>query len=652
MRRTLLVCQSKSGEKVVELSEGLALFVGRTLECDIYLPSPSVSRKHAVFVMRSGLCGVKDLDSSNGTYLNGERLARPSRLKEGDCIQIGGYSINFTVEHPLPFRNAAPTRVIVPNEAEQSAVPAPPPAPVQATDPDNSAQHIRAAAEKHVRHQTQIAERAMRVRHETSASDIARDSLRLRQQIPDVPQAQTIVTEDEIGDKASDGQSLRREGMPAAIHEPIRRELPFVEDDSVDGAGDADAAYANDVQTTVPDDAVDEPMDPDEANALKDSANAGPSEGANVEPSAVSDKSDINPVFDAIASMDLPPLREADPNAIPIDKGLRDAIEARLYLYAFLNEMQRKRLELVADQPDVPEAVRAELDRQDREMLKIPAPDKAEQMLQSRIARREALKEKIAEAERTGAEMPPRPSKVMRQAEDIAINQWTIIAESGREALPAVMREGFRVVASEPLAEVLAGANIDAVTLMGGGAYYLALEQLQEETKYNRAFLRAKLAQLSSPDDKKAANAGGGLMGRFGKKAEEPARGGVAASNENYEELHGAEEHMANRAAWIAQELGSLEPMLIKEFWSVYTAAALRFFPELGEIKLALRAFLRYGVIGFMPWWMSEEVREHIMADCSRSIVGSGGFTRRDEHPLCGRIPRRRHAQRVHAGAG
>ena len=54
MRRTLLVCQSKSGEKVVELSEGLALFVGRTLECGIYLPSPSVSRKHAVFVMRIG----------------------------------------------------------------------------------------------------------------------------------------------------------------------------------------------------------------------------------------------------------------------------------------------------------------------------------------------------------------------------------------------------------------------------------------------------------------------------------------------------------------------------------------------------------------------------------------------------------------------
>ncbi len=125
MRRILLVFQSKSGEKVVELSEGAALFAGRTLECDIYLPSPSVSRKHAVFVMRGGQCGVKDLDSSNGTYLNGERLTKPSRLKEGDCIQIDGYSIRFAVERPPSFKDAAATRIIVPDEAVLPAAPVP-----------------------------------------------------------------------------------------------------------------------------------------------------------------------------------------------------------------------------------------------------------------------------------------------------------------------------------------------------------------------------------------------------------------------------------------------------------------------------------------------------------------------------------------------
>ncbi len=108
MKKNLLVFKSRSrGNKVVELSEGLTLFAGRTLECDIYLPSPSVSRRHAVFVMRGGQCGVKDLDSSNGTYLNGERLVRPSRLKDGDCIQIGGYFINFAVERTPSFKDAA-----------------------------------------------------------------------------------------------------------------------------------------------------------------------------------------------------------------------------------------------------------------------------------------------------------------------------------------------------------------------------------------------------------------------------------------------------------------------------------------------------------------------------------------------------------------
>jgi hypothetical protein len=233
------------------------------------------------------------------------------------------------------------------------------------------------------------------------------------------------------------------------------------------------------------------------------------------------------------------------------------------------------------------------------------------------MARRQALKEKIAEAKKNGTAMPPRPSKAMRQAEDIAINQWTIISQSGKEALPAAMREGFRAVAAEPLAGILSGADIDPSTLMGGAAYYLALEQLLEEAKYNRAFLKAKLAETPDPDDPK--NARGGKKGLFGKK--EDGEEEDAAPGESYAELRDAEAHMADRTSWITQELESLEPALIKEFWAVYTKASLRFQPRPEEITLALRAFLRYGVIGFMPWWMSDEVREHVMADCSKNIV-------------------------------
>ncbi len=83
METAQLVFKSSHGDKVVEMRDGLTLFAGRTIECDIYLPSPAVSRKHAVFLMREGQCGIKDLDSSNGTYLNGERLTKPVRLKEG-----------------------------------------------------------------------------------------------------------------------------------------------------------------------------------------------------------------------------------------------------------------------------------------------------------------------------------------------------------------------------------------------------------------------------------------------------------------------------------------------------------------------------------------------------------------------------------------
>ena len=121
-----------------------------------------------------------------------------------------------------------------------------------------------------------------------------------------------------------------------------------------------------------------------------------------------------------------------------------------------------------------------------------------------------------------------------------------------------------------------------------------------------------------SPEEKKPVKSNG-LFGKKKKSGEEETP--AAALGETYEELSAAEAHMANRAAWIAQEMGSLEAMVIKEFWSVYTKASLRFQPNPREITLALRAFLRYGVIGFMPWWMPDDVCEHVMADCSKNIV-------------------------------
>ena len=65
--------------------------LGRTAEADISLPSDaSVSRLHSAIERYPGGWVLRDLGSTNGTFLNGERLANDRPLKSGDEIRLGG----------------------------------------------------------------------------------------------------------------------------------------------------------------------------------------------------------------------------------------------------------------------------------------------------------------------------------------------------------------------------------------------------------------------------------------------------------------------------------------------------------------------------------------------------------------------------------
>ena len=62
--------------------------VGRGHTADLVLPDPQVSRLHARLELRDGVVHLEDLDSLNGTYVNGERAGR-ARLSANDAIVIG-----------------------------------------------------------------------------------------------------------------------------------------------------------------------------------------------------------------------------------------------------------------------------------------------------------------------------------------------------------------------------------------------------------------------------------------------------------------------------------------------------------------------------------------------------------------------------------
>jgi pSer/pThr/pTyr-binding forkhead associated (FHA) protein len=62
--------------------------IGRSTELDMVLVEDMVSRKHARITVEAGRITIEDLGSTNGTFVNGEKV-RQARLKEGDRILIG-----------------------------------------------------------------------------------------------------------------------------------------------------------------------------------------------------------------------------------------------------------------------------------------------------------------------------------------------------------------------------------------------------------------------------------------------------------------------------------------------------------------------------------------------------------------------------------
>lgn len=64
------------------------LVIGRHHSCDVVMTDLTVSRRHARLVFRDGGWIVQDLESTNGTHLNGQRVGR-CRLRPGDQLALG-----------------------------------------------------------------------------------------------------------------------------------------------------------------------------------------------------------------------------------------------------------------------------------------------------------------------------------------------------------------------------------------------------------------------------------------------------------------------------------------------------------------------------------------------------------------------------------
>ena len=94
-RAGLLTIKGPSiGEKFFLTKDNLS--IGRSSESDILLDDITVSRHHAEIEKKKNIFTIRDLESLNGTYLNGE-IVNESGLENGDRIQIGKYVFLFFI---------------------------------------------------------------------------------------------------------------------------------------------------------------------------------------------------------------------------------------------------------------------------------------------------------------------------------------------------------------------------------------------------------------------------------------------------------------------------------------------------------------------------------------------------------------------------
>jgi pSer/pThr/pTyr-binding forkhead associated (FHA) protein/uncharacterized RDD family membrane protein YckC len=109
----------------IDLLDGEAT-LGRSRTSTVRLEHESVSRSHALLTLNRGEAIVKDLNSSNGTYVGGRRITRETRLQSGDRVQLGAAVIDLRIVPP----NVPSERTALLSSDElppQPPSPAPPP---------------------------------------------------------------------------------------------------------------------------------------------------------------------------------------------------------------------------------------------------------------------------------------------------------------------------------------------------------------------------------------------------------------------------------------------------------------------------------------------------------------------------------------------
>lgn len=732
----IIVVTSRDNVQTHVLEEGVPLFLGRSEDCDIVLPSAGVSRRHAVILYKDGLCGVKDLGSFNGTSVNGEIIQEPLQLTDEDILRISSYVIRL---HTKDQEQA---------DEEDRADAAENDAAIALSNKVGPRQ-LRLDSHKFEGSSLPLP-RAMRLQQEVSLNmgrfqsvepdsrDTQRfypdrDTVRLgkadgnnskagdSEPTDDVLEAgyftpfsvsETVEAgvapnpESMFGAEVLDADLTEFEESPLAPLENITqfdeddKPVPFLmsvenmaefvtpftdngeaviplESDSVN----TDAGLSSKAEAIIPllDDTpfvstlagVGVAQDGEDSDETYEHVPSSSDTAVYTLSAGIEDVDNSGDVQEEIATVtpdeEEPALSNGDTSgtaileraiegvskrvagtsgrfassqtsirkrdttrvkfkgkssllgidSIPISPELMAAINDRLALYSRLNDLVEERKQFRLSHPDLSEEVEEEFKRQDSELDDLPTTEETERQLSFLRDRKEQFAEAIRQARDLSLPDPAKPTPDMVFAEELAVKQWRLIGESNRKALPPIYREAYSLAANEPLAQELHAAGISHGRLFGGAMYLLALEALAAIANQKRFRIAGALADTV---DGTSDESGGSTetSGEPGKKSGTPTK--LSQIRRQRAQLKSEEHINAIRVELASREARFIEKVMSREFHSVYKKAALSFVPDYESMPVSVRAFLRHGVVGFAPWWMTKEVRDFILKDSSDNI--------------------------------
>jgi pSer/pThr/pTyr-binding forkhead associated (FHA) protein/tetratricopeptide (TPR) repeat protein len=120
-----LIIEDDEGRKTVVQLLRDEITIGRQDGNTIKLTERNVSRRHARFVKENGSLVIEDLGSYNGVRVNGDRITAPTKVEEGDLIEIGDYDLGVQgrIEFPTtpPAVSPKPRTTIPPTAAHDGS---------------------------------------------------------------------------------------------------------------------------------------------------------------------------------------------------------------------------------------------------------------------------------------------------------------------------------------------------------------------------------------------------------------------------------------------------------------------------------------------------------------------------------------------------